>query len=362
MLGCCVIFHSFHQSTLFEADRAAGVDPNYQHQQEVHNAPTVGEAPSSSSLSTTDLVYGGVGAAVGVGAAASATSLAKADLDAVSDDNEDSETMGPARSSTSTSSRSSAVSGAGPAWAKGGSAMGKSGRSLGDAAAALRDDDDDSEDQNISTSGGASASETGGVDSSDAPTASALAAFNAASPAEESSNMSAPVSAGRSALSIGGISLGNASYRTGGGGSDFQASDFSSSGPPSVGEGNMVIGAAAAAAAAAVASGRARPPSGRGSRGSSRPGSYDPALATVAKGELKSARSRTTSHGSGDMSYSSELRELTDEERHLRMQESDAARAASLLRGSSFKVPLQPDLERAMTDETQVCFCFVLGS
>jgi len=35
------------------------------------------------------------------------------------------------------------------------------------------------------------------------------------------------------------------------------------------------------------------------------------------------------------------------------MEESDAARAASLLRGSSFKVPLQPDLEKKITEEEQ---------
>ena len=48
-----------------------------------------------------------------------------------------------------------------------------------------------------------------------------------------------------------------------------------------------------------------------------------------------------------------ELREQTDQERQQRMEESDAARAAALLRGSSFKVPLQPDLEAAIAEEEQ---------
>lgn len=92
------------------------------------------------------------------------------------------------------------------------------------------------------------------------------------------------------------------------------------------------------------------PPSGRTSGGSSRQGSYDPAPVGV-KGAA-GGRSRTASHGSGDLRE--ELRELTDEERQVRMQESDAARAASLLRGSSFRVPLQPDLAQAITEEEQV--------
>lgn len=59
--------------------------------------------------------------------------------------------------------------------------------------------------------------------------------------------------------------------------------------------------------------------------------------------------------GDGQGSSEAELltKELTDEQRQVRAQESDAARAASLLRGASFRVPLQPDLERAITEEEQ---------
>lgn len=59
--------------------------------------------------------------------------------------------------------------------------------------------------------------------------------------------------------------------------------------------------------------------------------------------------------GDGQGSAEAELlrKELTDEERQVRAQESDAARASSIRRGASFRVPLQPDLERAITEEEQ---------
>lgn len=108
----------------------------------------------------------------------------------------------------------------------------------------------------------------------------------------------------------------------------------SSASAPGVGTGR--IGGPAVAAAAAAGLPRAGlPPSGRSSG----------ATGVKSSGQ----RSRTESVGSQEV----ELRELTDQERQQRMEESDAARAASLLRGSSFKVPLQPDLEKKITEEEQ---------
>lgn len=224
-----------------------------------------------------------------------------------------------------------------------------SGRSLGAAAAAFGHDESGSEAGDSEFNGGDGVSNLSGVDST--------------------------FSAGQSGFSMAGA----AAYLNAEDDEDDAGVGFSSEQAGAMREASYDADLAATAAAAGslvpsasgksadlgdaavlTTSGEARqaslPPSGRPSTaGSTRQGSYDPApvpgakvVAAAAAGE----RSRTASHGSGDLRE--ELRELTDEERQVRMQESDAARAASLLRGASFRVPLQPDLAHAITEAEQV--------
>lgn len=269
------------------------------------------------------------------------------------------------------------VRGATVAWATGAGAMGAaSGRSLGDAAAALRGSDYTDSVSNVP----------------DAPSGRQL--LGGSSTAIDVSEAGPPLDlfdGGGSQFSMGGLSVGNASFHTDGGfaggpgdavsefrdsdllGSDFQASDFQgsnledeearvereayeaalsaeSTGNDAAGTDaavGLVVGAAAVAAARAAAT---LPPSGRQS------GSRHSSLEPTRLGEGRRPGSRATSHGSTEGGTSSELRELTDEERQQRVQESDAARAASVLRGSSFRVPMEPDLARLTTDEEQARF------
>ena len=88
--------------------------------------------------------------------------------------------------------------------------------------------------------------------------------------------------------------------------------------------------------------------SGKSSSASNRAGSIEASAAD--RGRLGPSRSRNLSGAGTDR----ELRDLTEEERQVRMQESDAARAASERRGSSFRVALHPDLERKIAVPEQV--------
>ncbi|CAM9687563.1 unnamed protein product, partial [Ectocarpus sp. 13 AM-2016] len=87
------------------------------------------------------------------------------------------------------------------------------------------------------------------------------------------------------------------------------------------------------------------PPSGRSSSNSSS------RIQSIDHPASRTARSRAASNSSSADELSQ--RDLTEEERQMRVEESEAARAASVLRGSSFKTPLQPDLERAIAVEEQ---------
>ncbi|CAM9168630.1 unnamed protein product, partial [Ectocarpus sp. 12 AP-2014] len=87
------------------------------------------------------------------------------------------------------------------------------------------------------------------------------------------------------------------------------------------------------------------PPSGRSSSNSSS------RIQSIDHPASRAARSRAASNSSSADELSQ--RDLTEEERQMRVEESEAARAASVLRGSSFKTPLQPDLERAIAVEEQ---------
>lgn len=279
-------------------------------------------------------------------------------------------------------------------WMKGQEMSGGvSGRSLGDAAAALgssHDDDDDGDQYqpaaDMATSAGglsyapsgrqmmAGAGEMGLGDPNTRSTAgSALGTVTnsfAPSTAESTRSMSQSTSRptfdrqDESVASIGGDMVAGTSFRSNSGGtypippsstSGFQEStslateevraereahelELAASGKE---DSEVVIGAAAAAAAALGAGGGGLPSSRLS--GGSRNSSFDATKGRPAH--------RVSSVGSMDAGA---LRELTDEEQLQRTQEADAARAASLLRASAVKVPLDPELERATSKEEQV--------
>ncbi|CAM9610667.1 unnamed protein product, partial [Laminaria digitata] len=349
-------------TVLSEADRAAGVDPNRQHQQDARAA--YNNNTSNNTIATAAAALSGAAVAA-VAGSSSSRSVASA---SVTSPRSGSAHSLAAEGSTTTSGtgggydrdssfQDSAAGGSDATWTKSmraASAMGPSGRTLGSAAAAFgqdggavpggagdEDDDDDAgegEDMGSNLSVNQSAysfrtDESGGGHSSAAPSSMAAEEAKAERDAYEA-ELATAATLTAAAATAAAVAAAAATRRT-------SESDAEGDG------------------AAAGAGATSRPPSGRstGSGHTSRPGSYDPVAAGAAGTAAPRPRSRAgsaASSGSGSgLDQLQDFRDLTDEDRQLRMQESDAARAASLLRGSSFKVPLQPDLERAITVEEQ---------
>lgn len=197
---------------------------------------------------------------------------------------------------------------------------GTSGRSLGDAAAALGEDSDD----NIAVGPGSS---TAGAADSSSTSGEVQSGGGLSFRTDEDGSM------------IGGTSFHSNANAT----AEAEAEAEAGGAGVGVGVGSMGGPAVAAAAAAGL------PPTGRIS---SRDGSRH-AVGPRSSGHSALPSGQRSRAGSSASSGLEEFRQMTDEERQQVMEESDAARAASLLRGSSFKVPLQPDLERAITEQEQ---------
>ena len=287
------------QSTvLSEADRAAGTDPGRQHE---HDSATLSLNPlvTSASFNPTPgsvqaesrMAAGGMGGSTGTGMGDSSSSFGGSDV--------------------SWAHKASLAGGGG----SGGALLpsGPSGRTLGNAAAALGEDNSSGREATAGSDfGGTQSALSYRTDDSGAQSTSTLAALEAKAEAEA-----------------------------------YEAELAASSGSGAVGSGSIGGPAVAAAAAAGL------PPSGRSTSGRSSGAQSTAGGGVKSSGPSGAASSSQRSRAESSGSHAEELRELTDQERQLRMEESDAARAASLLRGSSFKVPLQPDLERAITEEEQ---------